>query len=132
MAEREGFEPPVEFPPRRFSRPEPSTTRPPLLRTVYLKVLPFRLVTQAVVNTPGIRALLEETLRPSRIQSQQFQSDFLQIPERVLPLEPPKHEEGVNSECPHRERHDQGDHVESIQNHAGHESPSMSSARGKS
>ena len=30
MAEREGFEPPVGFPLRRFSRPEPSTTRPPL------------------------------------------------------------------------------------------------------
>ena len=30
MAEREGFEPPVPFRVRRFSRPEPSTTRPPL------------------------------------------------------------------------------------------------------
>ena len=30
MAEREGFEPPVPFRARRFSRPEPSTTRPPL------------------------------------------------------------------------------------------------------
>ena len=35
MAEREGFEPPVPFRVRRFSRPEPSTTRPPLrLRTL--------------------------------------------------------------------------------------------------
>jgi hypothetical protein len=30
MAEREGFEPPVPFRARRFSRPVPSTTRPPL------------------------------------------------------------------------------------------------------
>src|ERR1035441_2474993 len=30
VAEREGFEPPVPFQARRFSRPEPSTTRPPL------------------------------------------------------------------------------------------------------
>src|SRR5215469_350649 len=30
LAEREGFEPPVPFRVRRFSRPEPSTTRPPL------------------------------------------------------------------------------------------------------
>ena len=30
MAEWEGFEPPVPFRVRRFSRPEPSTTRPPL------------------------------------------------------------------------------------------------------
>ena len=30
LAEREGFEPPVPFRARRFSRPEPSTTRPPL------------------------------------------------------------------------------------------------------
>ncbi len=33
LAEREGFEPPVGFPLRRFSRPEPSTTRPPLRGT---------------------------------------------------------------------------------------------------
>ena len=30
MAEREGFEPPIPFQVCRFSRPEPSTTRPPL------------------------------------------------------------------------------------------------------
>src|ERR1700691_1729742 len=30
MAEREGFEPPIPFRGCRFSRPEPSTTRPPL------------------------------------------------------------------------------------------------------
>ena len=30
LAEREGFEPPVEFPPQWFSRPPPSTTRPSL------------------------------------------------------------------------------------------------------
>src|SRR5580704_9431704 len=30
MAEREGFEPPIPFRVCRFSRPEPSTTRPPL------------------------------------------------------------------------------------------------------
>ena len=30
LAEREGFEPPVPFQVRRFSRPEPSTSRPPL------------------------------------------------------------------------------------------------------
>ena len=30
LAEREGFEPPVGFPLRRFSRPERSTTLPPL------------------------------------------------------------------------------------------------------
>ena len=30
MAEREGFEPPKDFRPCRFSRPVPSTTRPPL------------------------------------------------------------------------------------------------------
>ena len=30
MAEREGFEPPIALRPCRFSRPEPSTTRPPL------------------------------------------------------------------------------------------------------
>jgi hypothetical protein len=36
LAEREGFEPPVPFRVRRFSRPEPSTTRPPLrLRRLY-------------------------------------------------------------------------------------------------
>ena len=35
MAEREGFEPPVGFPLRRFSRPEPSTTRPPLRYYVF-------------------------------------------------------------------------------------------------
>src|SRR3954469_7504637 len=34
MAEREGFEPPVPFQARRFSRPEPSTTRPPLRRYI--------------------------------------------------------------------------------------------------
>ena len=30
LAEGEGFEPPVEFPPQWFSRPPPSTTRPSL------------------------------------------------------------------------------------------------------
>ena len=30
MAEREGFEPPVQFPVLQFSRLAPSTTRPPL------------------------------------------------------------------------------------------------------
>src|SRR5260370_3233062 len=30
LAEREGFEPPIPFQVCRFSRPEPSTTRPPL------------------------------------------------------------------------------------------------------
>src|ERR1035437_6610029 len=30
LAEREGFEPPIPFRVCRFSRPEPSTTRPPL------------------------------------------------------------------------------------------------------
>src|SRR4029079_7016736 len=30
VAEGEGFEPPVEFPPQWFSRPPPSTTRPSL------------------------------------------------------------------------------------------------------
>ena len=30
LAEREGFEPPVRFPAQWFSRPSPSTTRPPL------------------------------------------------------------------------------------------------------
>src|SRR5271167_499945 len=32
MAEREGFEPPIPFQGCRFSRPEPSTARPPLRR----------------------------------------------------------------------------------------------------
>jgi hypothetical protein len=40
LAEREGFEPPVPFRVRRFSRPEPSTTRPPLRATqIYLNGL---------------------------------------------------------------------------------------------
>ncbi len=39
LAEREGFEPPVPFQARRFSRPEPSTTRPPLrLSQFYYKL----------------------------------------------------------------------------------------------
>ena len=39
LAEREGFEPPVGFPLRRFSRPEQSTTLPPLRITpVYANV----------------------------------------------------------------------------------------------
>jgi hypothetical protein len=34
MAEGEGFEPPVEFPPQRFSRPPVSTAHPSLRRLV--------------------------------------------------------------------------------------------------
>jgi hypothetical protein len=41
MAEREGFEPPVPFRARRFSRPEPSTTRPPLRLLQFYYTLNF-------------------------------------------------------------------------------------------
>ena len=40
MAEREGFEPPVGFPLRRFSRPERSTTLPPLRYYVFTTLAP--------------------------------------------------------------------------------------------
>ena len=35
MAEREGFEPSVRFPPQRFSRPSPSATQPSLRLNVF-------------------------------------------------------------------------------------------------
>jgi hypothetical protein len=41
VAEREGFEPPVPFRARRFSRPEPSTTRPPLRLLQFYYTLNF-------------------------------------------------------------------------------------------
>ena len=37
MAEEEGFEPPIPFQVRQFSRLEPSTTRPLFLFEVYLR-----------------------------------------------------------------------------------------------
>ncbi len=39
MAERQGFEPWVELPPRWFSRPELSTTQPPLLVARITRIL---------------------------------------------------------------------------------------------
>ena len=38
VAEGEGFEPPVEFPPQWFSRPPPSTTRPSLRIELLAKI----------------------------------------------------------------------------------------------
>jgi hypothetical protein len=38
LAEREGFEPSVELPLRRFSKPVPSAARPPLQSTVFYSV----------------------------------------------------------------------------------------------
>src|SRR5438270_1727205 len=56
MAEREGFEPPVPFRVRRFSRPEPSTTRPPLPMQG-LRSRPTRWAASLVYNSRVISAL---------------------------------------------------------------------------
>jgi hypothetical protein len=49
MAEREGFEPPVELPPRRISSAVHSTTLPPLREVVPLSP-------QRLVETGGLMA----------------------------------------------------------------------------
>ena len=41
LAEREGFEPPIPFQVCRFSRPVPSTARPPLRLLQFYYSLPF-------------------------------------------------------------------------------------------
>src|SRR5260370_13042492 len=50
MAEREGFEPPIPFRVCRFSRPEPSTTRPPLRLIQFYYSLNFTAGRQARSN----------------------------------------------------------------------------------
>ena len=49
MAEGEGFEPPVHFRARRFSRPVHSTTLPPLRRNEF--VIAFARVSKACART---------------------------------------------------------------------------------
>src|SRR5260370_8949854 len=50
LAEREGFEPPIPFRVCRFSRPEPSTTRPPLRLIQFYYGLNFTAGRQARSN----------------------------------------------------------------------------------
>jgi hypothetical protein len=64
MAEREGFEPPVPFRVRRFSRPEPSTTRPPLRQFTGCRTLrSIRALLPSLQQAGGISGLGQQAER---------------------------------------------------------------------
>ncbi len=68
LAEREGFEPPIPFRVCRFSRPEPSTTRPPLPYYSFTTVLRSRaaLRTSIHLNSIAYKRASKAVLRFSR------------------------------------------------------------------
>jgi hypothetical protein len=73
LAEREGFEPPVPFRVQRFSRPPPSTTRPPLPHEAILTIQALaaaRHLTTGAVNYDVVTAAgpgLDQRAAPARM-----------------------------------------------------------------
>jgi hypothetical protein len=65
LAEREGFEPPIPFQVCRFSRPEPSTTRPPL------RLLQF------YYSPPAWRLLLPPILFEFKLITNSYQAPYI-------------------------------------------------------
>ena len=87
MAESEGFEPPIPFQVRRFSRPMPSTTRPALrsIQNTIIEKPPYRPLRFFSLNSRSVGPFAEPCRVPSGRVAFSALANFLSILFRIGP-----------------------------------------------